>query len=339
MENIIHREGYRNHLLGRGLAARSVQIYLDDLDAYSRFLDHTGLTALDMQWSVARRYIAWLVTEGRRRQTARRPDPGYSRVSADRKRIALRSYYAFLTTQGIFPHNPAPSRKAMPMKMAQPLPPFLNKFDARRLVDAPVGDDPITRRDRAILETFYATGMRLGEIQALRLADLDLARRRILVTGRGGHERQVLFGQPAAAALRLYLDHGRPVLAAASRRGEPPEAAALFLSRSGQRLCRRSYNDVIRRWAQAAGLRDDLHPHTLRHSFATHLLEGECDLRVIQELLGHRKVETTQRYAHITHLEAKKAYLRWHPRAGGNPSGENGGQETDPEAEKSGGKC
>lgn len=316
MENIIHRDGYRNYLLGRGLSERSVQIYLDDLDAFSRFLEQTGLTVLDMKWSVARQYIAWLITEGRRRTTALRPDPGYNRVSADRKRVALRSYYLFLTNKGLFPGNPMPSRQSMPMKMEQALPKFLNKAEARRLVEAPVGDAPFTRRDRAILEVFYATGIRLGEIQSLRLSDLDLDRRKILVTGRGGDERQVLFGPPAADALRLYLDHGRPALAARSRPGQQPVPEALFLNRYGQTLSRRSYHNIIQRWAKSAGLRDDLHPHTLRHTFATHLLEGNCALRVIQELLGHRSVETTQRYTHITNPEAKAAYLSCHPRAG-----------------------
>lgn len=312
MENLVNLEGYRRNMLGSGLSAKSIDIYLDDLDAFSRFLEQSRLTVMDMQRSVARQYISWLIMEGRRRRTPRRPGQGYSRVSADRKMIALRRYYQFLTSQKVFPKNPVPSRNSMRMKFEKPLPKFLSKADARRLLEAADGDDPYTRRDRAILETLYATGVRLGEIHGLNLADLDIGRRKILVTGRGGDERYVVFGPPAAEALQIYLSHIRPGLAAHSR----PESSALFLNRNGQKLGRRSYQNIIQHWAKEAGLPDDLHPHVLRHSFATHILEGGCDLRVIQELMGHRSVETTQRYLHVTNSEAKAAYWRCHTHDG-----------------------
>ncbi len=267
-----------------------------------------------MNRKVARNYIVWLVHEGRLRTTRRRREPGYSRNSAERKITVLRRYYHFLTTQrGMFPKNPVPSHKELQMKLEKPLPKFLNQRDAFRLIHAPKGNDaPAAQRDRAILEILYSSGLRLGEIHGLNLADVDLAKKRILVRGRNGDERHALFGEPTQESIRLYLSHGRPKLMAAAR----PEKDALFLNRYGQRLSRVSYQNIVRRWAAVAGLRNDLHPHVLRHTFATHLLEGGCDLRVIQELLGHRSPVTTQRYLHITNLEAKAAYHRYHPRGG-----------------------
>lgn len=316
LENLIQWDGYRKYMLGRGLSANSIRIHQDDLEAYSRFLSKAGLTVPDMQRSVARQYIFWLVTEGRRRTTLRRPAAGYSRISADRKIGILRSYYAYLTRLGLFHENPVPDRKSLKMKLDQPLPDFLSKDEARRLMEAAEGDDPYTQRDRAILELFYATGVRLGEIHALNLADIDLSRQKLLVAGRSGDERYALFGPPAADTLRIYINRVRPWLAARSGPGKKPDPAALFLNRDGQRLSRRSYQNIVQRWAEQAGLRKGLHPHALRHSFATHTLEGGCDLRVIQELLGHRSVETTQLYTHITNPEARAVYLRCHPRSG-----------------------
>lgn len=315
MENLVNLDGYRNYLLGQRQAANSIRIHMEDLETYSRFLEHDGRTVMDMQRLMARDYIGWLVLQGRLRTTLRRPEPGYSRSSADRKVTMLRSYYRFLTKQGLFPKNPVPPRKQLWMKLEKPLPPFLNRRDAFRLIHAPKGDDaPTARRDRAILEVLYSSGLRLAEIHGLNLADVDLDAKIILVKGRGGDQRQAIFGEPTQDALRLYLSHGRPRLAAADRSAADQDA--LFLNRNGGRLSRVSYHNTIRKWAAVAGLRADLHPHTLRHSFATHLLEGGCDLSVIQKLMGHRSVATTQRYLHITNPEAKAAYHRYHPRAG-----------------------
>ncbi len=316
MENLIHMDGYQNYLVGQFQSANTIRIHLDDLSTYSRFLDHSGGTVMNMNRKVAREYICWMVDKGRLRTTLRRKEPGYSRRSADRKITVLRSYYHFLTTQRkLFPKNPVPSHKDLPMKMEEPLPSFLNKEEARRLIQAPQGiDTKFARRDRAILEVLYSSGLRLGEIHGLNLADVDLAKKRILVRGRNGDERYTLFGEPTQESIRLYLSHGRPKLMAAAR----PEKDALFLNRYGQRLSRISYQNIVRHWAAVAGLRNDLHPHTLRHTFATHLLEGGCDLRVIQELLGHRSPVTTELYTHITHPEAKAALHRYHPRAGGS---------------------
>ena len=192
------------------------------------------------------------------------------------------------------------------------MPQFLNREEARRLVEAPTGDDPITQRDRAILEVLYACGTRLSEIHYLNLSNINWDRKTLLVTGRRGDERQVLFGDPAADALRRYISHGRPALAAHPQAGHEPDPEAVFLNRYAQRLSRRSYQNILTRWAKAAELRNGLHPHTLRHTFATHLLAGGCELRVIQELLGHRSVETTQLYTHIINPEAMAVYQRCH---------------------------
>ena len=151
------------------------------------------------------------------------------------------------------------------------------------------------------------------------LPDVNFAQRQILVEGKGSKERWVLFGQPTEEALQRYLHEVRPQLLDCARPGKPAAAEALFLNRYGQRLSRRSIEKLVRHHAAQAGLRDGIHPHTLRHTFASHMLEGEADLRVIQELLGHSSPTTTQIYTHITKQEAKAAYLNFHPRAGPEP--------------------
>ena len=180
-----------------------------------------------------------------------------------------------------------------------------------RLLDAPVTTSPLGIRDQAILEILYSCGVRLAEIHGLNAKDLQLGRKEILVRGKGAKERWVVFGKPTEKALARYLEEGRPQLA----QGNPAPEQALFLNRYGQRLSRRSFETLVKRYASEAGTRDGVHPHTLRHTFATHMLEGGADLRIIQELLGHSSPTTTQIYTHVTKQEALAAYMTHHPRS------------------------
>jgi site-specific recombinase XerD len=304
---------YKTYLRGqRGLSDNTVRVYLADLDSFLRFIAQKGHSLIDMNRRLARSYLAWLATEGRETvhpYSGRKQQEGYARVSIVRKLTALRSFYQFLVQQGRFKHSPVPSGRSLQVKVEKPLPSFIGKQEAVRLLETPNTDDEYGARDRAILEVLYSCGVRLAEIAGMDLPDINFAQRQILVEGKGSKERWVLFGQPTEKSLQHYLQEVRPQLL-----DGPTEA--LFLNRYGKRLSRRSIEKLVRHHAAQAGLRDGIHPHTLRHSFASHMLEGAADLRVIQELLGHSSPTTTQIYTHITKQEAKAAYLNFHPRAG-----------------------
>ena len=320
-------ERYENHLRGqRGLSDNTVRIYQEDLNAFLRYLAQSGESPRAMNRRMARSYLAWLATEGRETihpYSGRKQREGYARVSILRQMTALRAFYQFLTQEGWFKHSPVPSGRSLQVKTEKPLPSFVGKQEAVRLLENPDTDTDYGQRDRAILEVLYSCGVRLAEIVGMDLPDVNLAQRRILVTGKGRKERWVLFGEPAADALHQYLTESRPALLNAGlAAGRRVERSALFLNRYGQRLSRRSIENLVKSHAAQAGLRDGIHPHTLRHSFASHMLEGDADLRVIQELLGHSSPTTTQIYTHITKQEAKAAYRNFHPRAGNEGDGE-----------------
>ena len=296
-------ERYPTFLRGqKGLSENTVRVYLADLTTFRKYLAMEGLSLGDMDRSMLRGYLAWLAT------SARNGVEGYARVSISRRLTVLRSYYQFLVQQGLFRSSPVPSGRSMRMKVQKPLPGFVGQREVKRLLEAPPEDTPVGIRDRAIMEVLYACGVRLAEIHGMNVPDINFPQREVLVRGKGSKERWVLFGRPTGLALRRYLEEARPILAA------KPEAA-LFLNRYGQRLSRRSIEKLVRGYAARAGTRDGVHPHTLRHSFATHMLEGGADLRVIQELLGHSSPTTTQIYTHITRQEALTAYLNHHPRS------------------------
>lgn len=301
-------ERYGRYLTGqRSLSDNTRRIYLDDLHTFLGYCRPKGLGLSDMNRQMLRGYVAYLATEGR--TDGERPK-GYARVSIVRKLTALRTFYNFLVQEGWFKSTPVPSARSFPVKVEKPLPSFLGKKEATRLLDAPDDDTPTGLRDRAILEVLYACGVRLAEIEGMNIGDVYRERREILVRGKGNKERWTLFGEPAEAALDNYLSDGRPHLVAGVENDEP-----LFVNRYGGRLSRRSIEKIVSNYAARAGLKEGIHPHTLRHSFASHMLEGDADLRVIQDLLGHSSVSTTQMYTHITKQEARRAYLNFHPMA------------------------
>ncbi len=279
--------------------------------SFREYLSLEDLSVTDMNRTMLRSYLAWLSTE------AGEGSNGYARVSVSRKLTVLRSFYRFLVQEGLFRSTPVPSGRTFRLKVPKALPGFLGHNETGRLLEAPVDTTPLGIRDRAILEVLYCCGLRLAEIQGLDLPDVQLSRREILVLGKGSKERWVVFGGPTEETLLLYLREARPQLAAEAK--APGEVQALFLNRYGERLSRRSIEQLVRRYAGRAGARDGVHTHTLRHTFATHMLEGGADLRVIQELLGHSSPTTTQVYTHVTKQEALAAYLAHHPRAGGAP--------------------
>ena len=213
---------------------------------------------------------------------------------------------------GWFEDTPTPSTRAWPMKAPRPLPSFLGKSEVARLLESCPGGTPAQIRDRAILELLYASGIRLAEIAGLDVGDLDPLRSTATVTGKGAQEREVPYGSEAHVWIEYYLWRARPLLAGAGS----PRGGPMWLNAQGGRLSGRAIERMVKSYADAAGLASSaVHPHTLRHSCATHMLEGGADLRVIQEVLGHASVRTTQLYAHVTKQEARRSYLANHPMA------------------------
>jgi site-specific recombinase XerD len=296
-------EAYPRYLRGqRGLSENTERVYLADLQSFRQYLADESLDLADMNRQTLRGYLAWLATEGRGAQQ------GYARVSVARKLTVVRSFYRYLVQEGLFRSTPVPSGQSFKVKVAETLPDFLGQREVAQLMDAPDESTVHGIRDKAILETLYACGIRLAEIHGLNLKDINFSRREMLVRGKGSKERLVLFGKPTEEALHHYINGPRHEL-------QTQPTQALFLNRYGDRLSRRSYEKMVRRYSAIAGTRADVHPHTLRHTFATHMLEGGADLRVIQELLGHSSPTTTQVYTHVTKREALTAYLEHHPRA------------------------
>ena len=309
----------------RGLSENTERVYVADLQAFREYLWLNEMDLRDMDRNTLRGYLAWLATP------VREYGKGYERVSVARKLTVLRSFYLFLVQEGMFQSTPVPSGRSFRLKVNKPLPTFLGHQEAERLLDAPDESSTMGVRDRAILELLYSCGVRLAEIHGMNLPDVNFGQRSILVRGKGNKERETLYGQPAEEALMRYLNEVRPELYEEAPPGEKTDA--LFLNRYGRRLSRRSIESLVRKYGTAAGARDDVHPHTLRHTYATHMLEGGADLRVIQELLGHSSPQTTQIYTHVTKAEALQAYLSHHPRAD-EPTGAVAAVPSDPEGEE-----
>ena len=303
-------EAYLDYLrVERGLAAATIAAYDADLRAFAAAAP--GITTWSTEAHPARDYLASLA----------RP-PRVLRPSTHRRRAAaLRAFYRFCFAEGLIERDIA-GLLDLPRQVRQ-LPDTLDQREVAALLGAPASDTPVGIRDRALLELLYAAGLRVGEALGLDREDVSLREGWVRVIGKGDRERLVPIGDVAVHALERYLDEVRPGLAAAAatspastggvpagRRGGP-----LFLSVRGRRLGRMAAWRQIRQAALSAGLSGHVTPHTLRHSFATHLLEGGADLRVVQELLGHASITTTQLYTHLTGERIKQVYARAHPRA------------------------
>ncbi len=232
----------------------------------------------------------------------------YARASIARRVFELRAFGDYLLRNNAWEQNLF--RRVYAPRLPRRLPRYLTIEEVQRLLAVPDVASPQGMRDRAILETLYAAGLRVAELVGLNLRDVDLAAGEMRVIGKGDKERVALVGRPAAAALRAYIDVGRPAQLA-----DRPATNAVFLNRFGQRLSVRSVDEVVRQAGVAAGIDQTVTPHLLRHTFATHMLDGGADLRVLQELLGHESLATTQIYANVTQRRAREIYLRAHPRS------------------------
>lgn len=297
MEGLI-REYLATMRATKGMAARTIVAYQTDLVQFYRFLAARGLAAPEkVTHLVVREFLARLKEEG------------LARSSMGRKIAALRSFFKYLCRSGHLTHNPMLG-VATPRRERR-LPRFLYPQEVELLLASFKDATPLARRDLAILELLYATGIRLSELVGLDLEDVDFSLACVRVMGKGGRERIVPMGRPALAACEEYLRAARPFLLA---RGNPGERA-FFLNRRGTRLSGRSVQRILARALARVAVIRQVSPHALRHSFATHLLENGADLRVVQELLGHVNVSTTQIYTHVTKERLKRVYERAHPRA------------------------
>jgi integrase/recombinase XerC len=277
----------------------TVKGYLSDLGQYAEWLAASGQALLPGSPAAVRAFLA-------------RASADAGATSLARKLSSVRSLYRFLVREGLADQNPA--RAVASPKQPKKLPVVLPEEDAATLVDAPAAlATPLALRDHAFLELLYGSGLRVAELVGLDVADVDLGQRLVRVLGKRRKERIVPFGRPAADALRAWLDGGRPVLAAGPAHAGAERA--IFLNHRGGRITTRSIARRIDGWVLAAGLPRHVHPHVLRHSFATHLLSNGADLRGIQELLGHASLSTTQRYTHVDWKRLAAVYDDAHPRA------------------------
>ncbi len=276
----------------RGRSEHTIRNYEHDIVAFLRFLAECGREFDRAGRLDGRAFLADL------------RERGIADASIRRHATVVRGFYAWLEREGeLPPANPGDSilRLRFP-KAPRRLPRHLSTEEAATLLDLPGATEaggpgapatPSVLRDRALLELLYAAGLRVSEAASIDVRDLDLVNRQVVVTGKGQRSRVALFGDPARAALATYLEDGRPRLATGAE-------AALFLNRAGSRLSARSMQEIVRRAGVARGLRQGVHPHMLRHSFATHMLEQGADLRVVQHLLGHSSIDTTQLYTAVT---------------------------------------
>ncbi len=286
--------------LERGLSRNTLDAYRSDLLQFGEFLDRRRLDVVVAGHGEIAAFLSELAAGA-----GERPPVGAATLA--RKVACLRSFYRHLRREGAIEHDPTAELRG-PRK-TQRLPRVLSREEVAHLLSQPRGADPRALRDRALLEVMYACGLRASEAIGLELADVDLEEGVLCARGKGSKERLVPIGRQAVAALRDYRRRGRPLLLA--DRGE----TRLFLSRRGRGLTRQGLYKIVQGHARRAGLQEKMSPHTLRHTFATHLLAGGCDLRSLQEMLGHADLATTQVYTHLSAERLKDAYFSAHPRA------------------------
>ena len=278
----------------RNYSEHTLRNYRSDLVAFSKYLDRE-FSQID-EGSVTRLHIRGFLADLQARNCGNR--------TTARRLAALRSYFRFLNREGVVQGNPA--QAVSTPRLGRPLPKCLEPEEAARIVESPTTDTPLGTRDKAILELLYSSGIRSQELVNLTLLDVDIHSSVVRVRGKGKKERLAPVGQYAVQALQQYLET-RPVLAKSGREDR------LFLSRLGNPLNPRDVQRVVQRWARVAGITKQVTPHVLRHSFATHMLNGGADLRVVQELLGHSSLSTTQIYTHLSHSRLSEVYKSAHP--------------------------
>ncbi len=281
----------------KNVSRYTLRNYKNDLLEFFGFIVSGGIETLrDVNKQTLRGYLAHLMSQG------------YAKSSIARRLSAIRSFFRYLQREELLATNPAAT--TVSPKLDRRLPSFLTVDEAKRLVESPDLSKADGQRDRALLELLYASGLRVSELVNLNAEQVNLATNEIRVWGKGSKERVVLIGGPAAHALETYLNAGRRELLGGKKN------PALFVNRYGQRLLARRVQKIVAKYSR--NINKSVHPHVLRHTFATHLLDGGADLKVVQELLGHADLSSTQIYTHVTQGRARRIYLDTHPMAQGD---------------------
>jgi integrase/recombinase XerC len=280
----------------KNVSVYTVRNYTKDLQEFFQYAAYQGLDTLrKVDKQTLRSFLAYLIQRG------------FAKTSIARKLSAIRSFYRFLMREQLISVSPAAT--TVSPKLDKRLPVFLTVEEAKRLVESPDLSTPQGQRDRALMELLYASGLRVSELVNINIDQINRATNEIRVWGKGSKERIVLIGGPAAQALETYINQGRKEMLAGKKN------SALFVNRYGQRILVRRVQKIISKYGRGIG--KNVHPHTLRHTFATHLLDGGADLKVVQELLGHADLSSTQIYTHVTQNRARKIYFSAHPMAKG----------------------
>jgi len=290
--------------LEHGLAQNSLVSYRSDLALLARWLRAQGRGLDDAGVAELKGYLGWRSEQALRKGAPRR---AFGARSQARFITVCRRYYGWLVRERLRGDDPA-AHLEMP-RLGRALPKTLGLQEVDRLLAAPDADSALGLRDRAMLELMYASGLRVSELVRLRRDELNLEHGVVRLVGKGGRERMVPMGEPAMEAVKRWLRQGRPDFVTAR------SADWVFLSRRGEAMTRQNFWVLIKRYALAAGISSRLSPHTLRHAFATHLLEHGADLRVVQTLLGHADLSTTQIYTHVARARLKQLHAQHHPRA------------------------
>lgn len=290
-------QDYLNYLsVERGLSKNTLESYARDLRQYLNYLsEKKNLKITETTQATVIGYLLQLQAKGK------------ATATLSRSLAAIKSYYHFLFREDKIEKDPTINLDAP--KQEKRLPRVLAVEDVERLLEQPDLKNPAGIRDRAMLEALYATGLRVSELVSLRVGDLNLDMGYIKCFGKGSKERIVPLGSVATKQIRLYLEHARKFLASSMNED------TLFLNHHGRRLTRQGFWKIIKKYAETINLQEEITPHTLRHSFATHLLENGADLRSVQEMLGHADISTTQIYTHLTKSKIKEVYEKTHPRA------------------------
>ena len=302
IEHIV--EQYFDYLsVQKNLSESSISTYSDDMNSLINFLNENRIYDVrHVDRKKIRSYLVWL------------SEQKFDRSSISRKLSVLRTFFRWLLNENLINENPVPSR--ISIKKDRKLPRFLSIDEVNRLCEIPSVSHGISEhivfRDRAIIELFYSTGIRVSEMSRLNLTDVNFSSKSLKVIGKGDKERVVYFADSSSRSLKEYLNKGRSTL---SRKNDS-DKMAFFLSDRGNRISVRSIQARIKKYTKMSGLDSKVHVHTLRHTFATHLLNGGADLRVVQDLMGHSSPYTTQIYTHVTALEARKSYFSAHPLSG-----------------------
>jgi integrase/recombinase XerD len=286
--------------LERGLSRNTLEAYRSDLQQFGEFLGRHELQPLEVYPTDLAAFVSELAS-------GRDGKPAVAPATLQRKIACLRSFYRHMRREQLIEHDPTSELRA-PRSPAR-LPKVLTRDEVSKLLDQPRGNSTAALRDRALLETMYACGLRASEAISLELSELDLEAGILRARGKGNKERLVPIGSKAIGTLRLYLERGRPRLV--GLREEP----RVFVNLRGGGLSRQGLYKIVQRHAHTAGLDHRMSPHTLRHTFATHLLAGGCDLRSLQEMLGHADIGTTQIYTHLSAGRLREVYFDAHPRA------------------------